>query len=49
MRQDPLTNFISNEGDAIFVDGDEVKLFVSGVDFPADHGTPAGAPPAAVS
>lgn len=42
--RDPLTNFISNEGDAIFVDGDEVKLFVSGVDFPTDYGTPGGAP-----
>lgn len=32
--RDPLTGFISNDADSIFVDGDNVRLFVSGVDFP---------------
>lgn len=37
--------FISNDGDAIFVEGDKVSLFVSGVDFPSDYGE-IPAPPA---
>lgn len=32
--RDPLTRFITNDADAIFVEGNSVKLFVSGVDFP---------------
>ncbi|WP_145998486.1 hypothetical protein [Caulobacter flavus] len=43
--RDLETGFISNEGDAIFVEGDTVQHFVSGVDFPADYGAPAPAPP----
>jgi hypothetical protein len=27
----------ANEGDFIAVDGDSVKLYISGVDFPADY------------
>lgn len=34
--RDPLTGFITNDGDSIFVEGDTVKLFVSGVDFPGE-------------
>ncbi len=32
---DAQTQFVSNEADAIYVEGDAVKLFVSGIDFPA--------------
>lgn len=32
----PVTGFITNEADFIFVEGDTVKLFISGVDFPAE-------------
>lgn len=32
--RDPLTGFITNDGDCIFVEGDAVKLYISGVDFP---------------
>lgn len=32
----PVTGFITNEADCIFVEGDTVKLFISGVDFPAE-------------
>lgn len=35
--RDQRTNYISNEGDAIFVEGDQVELLVSGVSFPADY------------
>lgn len=37
--RDPLTGFISNDGDSIFVEGDLVRLFVAGV----DHHPAAGA------
>ncbi len=36
---DPL-GFISNRADFIFVNGDEVRLYISGVDFPATGRTP---------
>ena len=43
--RDAATGFITNDADAIFVEGDTVKLFVSGVDFPAEpsaaHSDPA--------
>ena len=32
--RDPLTGFITNEGDSIFVEGDAVTLMISGVDYP---------------
>lgn len=34
--RNPLTGFITNDGDYIFVNGDIVSLFVSGVDFPGE-------------
>jgi hypothetical protein len=34
--RDVTTGFITNEADSIFVEGNTVKLFVSGVDFPAE-------------
>ncbi|MEL7781665.1 hypothetical protein AAG607_01380 [Citromicrobium bathyomarinum] len=34
--RDAATGFITNDADSIFVEGDTVKLFVSGVDFPAE-------------
>lgn len=34
--RDAATGFITNGADSIFVEGDAVKLFVSGVDFPAE-------------
>ncbi|MBZ9791673.1 hypothetical protein K9B32_16325 [Rhizobium sp. 3T7] len=33
--RNPLTGFITNDGDCIFVEGDAVQLYLSGVDFPA--------------
>lgn len=33
--RDAATGFINNEADSIFVEGSEVSLFVSGIDFPA--------------
>jgi hypothetical protein len=36
-RRDPH-GFISNDADFIFINGDEVSLFVSGVDFPGETG-----------
>lgn len=41
--RDAATGFITNDADAIFVEGGSVKLFVSGVDFPAEP------PPATVN
>lgn len=35
--RDPATGYISNVGDSIFVEGDTVRLLVSGVDFPTDY------------
>ncbi|WP_375550748.1 hypothetical protein [Rhodophyticola porphyridii] len=29
------TGFITNDADSIFVEGNTVKLFISGIDFPA--------------
>lgn len=46
---DTATGFISNDGDAIFVEGDTVKLYVSGVDFPADYGASPPTPEAGPS
>ena len=40
--RDAATGFITNDADSIFVEGNTVKLFVSGVDFPAEL-TPAAA------
>jgi hypothetical protein len=41
--RDPLTGFITNEADSIFVEGDTVSFLVSGVDYPAgDPLAPAG-------
>lgn len=34
--RDAVTGFITNDADSIFVEGNTVKLFVSGVDFPAE-------------
>src|SRR5690606_908998 len=34
--RDPLTGFITNDGDCIFVEGDAVNLYISGVDFPGE-------------
>lgn len=34
--RDAATGFITNDADSIFVEGNSVKLFVSGVDFPAE-------------
>lgn len=34
--RDAATGFINNDADSIFVEGNSVKLFVSGVDFPAE-------------
>jgi hypothetical protein len=34
--RDAATGFITNDADSIFVEGSTVKLFVSGVDFPAE-------------
>jgi hypothetical protein len=34
--RDPATGFITNDADNIFVEGNTVRLFVSGVDFPAE-------------
>lgn len=34
--RDAATGFITNDADSIFVEGNTVKLFVSGVDFPAE-------------
>ncbi|ESZ57104.1 hypothetical protein NL532_29120 [Mesorhizobium sp. C120A] len=34
--RDAATGFITNDADSIFIEGNTVKLFVSGVDFPAD-------------
>lgn len=34
--RDAVTGFITNDADSIFVEGDSVKLLVSGVDFPAE-------------
>mgnify|MGYP000851875576 CR=1 FL=1 len=34
--RDTATGFITNDADSIFVEGNTVKLFVSGVDFPAE-------------
>ena len=34
--RDAATGFITNDGDSIFIEGNVVKLFVSGVDFPAE-------------
>lgn len=34
--RDATTGFITNDADSIFVEGNTVKLFVSGVDFPAE-------------
>lgn len=48
--RDPETGFLSNEGDSIFIVGDEVHHVVSGVDFPENYadlcaaGSPADAP-----
>lgn len=39
--RDAATGFITNDADSIFVEGNTVKLFVSGVDFPAEQ--PPGA------
>lgn len=41
--RDATTGFITNDADSIFVEGNTVKLFVSGVDFPAEP------PPAAAN
>lgn len=41
--RDASIGFITNDADSIFVEGHTVKLFVSGVDFPADQ--PPGATP----
>lgn len=41
--RDVATGFITNDADSIFVEGSTVKLFVSGVDFPAEP------PPAAAN
>ncbi len=38
--RDAATGFINNDADAIFIEGNTVKLFVSGVDFPAEPQTP---------
>lgn len=35
--RDLATGYISNEGDSIFVEGDTVRLLVSGIDFPSDY------------
>lgn len=35
--RDVSTGYISNEGDSIFVEGDNVRLLISGVDFPSDY------------
>ncbi len=35
--RDVSTGYISNEGDGIFVEGDTVRLLISGVDFPSDY------------
>lgn len=45
--RDAATGFITNDADSIFVEGDTVKLFVSGVDFPGETMPTAGpeAPP----
>jgi hypothetical protein len=32
--RNPHTGFITNSADAIFVDGDQARLFIAGVDFP---------------
>lgn len=37
--RDAATGFITNDADSIFVEGNSVKLFVSGVDFPAEMPT----------
>jgi hypothetical protein len=34
--RNPVTGFITNDGDCIFVMGDTVSLFISGVDFPGE-------------
>lgn len=39
--RDATTGFITNDADSIFVEGNTVKLFVSGVDFPAQPPTDA--------
>jgi hypothetical protein len=37
--RDEATGFITNDADSIFVEGNTVRLFVSGVDFPAESPT----------
>lgn len=34
--RDAATGFITNDADSIFIEGNTVKLFVSGIDFPAE-------------
>ncbi|AJC81750.1 hypothetical protein IE4803_PA00106 (plasmid) [Rhizobium etli bv. phaseoli str. IE4803] len=41
--RDARTNFINNNADSIFVDGQSVKLYVSGVDYPSEQ-EPAASP-----
>lgn len=43
--RDVATGFITNDADSIFVEGNTMKLFVSGVDFPAES-LPTAANPA---
>lgn len=40
---DAVTGMINNDGDAIFVEGNSVSLFRSGVDFPSESGKATGA------
>lgn len=35
--RDAQTNFINNDADSIFVDGQSVRLYVSGVDYPSEQ------------
>lgn len=32
--RDPLTGFVTNDADSIFVDGENARLYIAGVDFP---------------
>ena len=48
--RDSATGFITNDADSIFVEGNSVKVFVSGVDFPSEtSATPGSDPDSAVS
>jgi hypothetical protein len=44
--RDAATGFITNDADCIFIEGDAVKLFVSGVDFPAEPSPTTDSDPA---